>query len=72
MNNAINYEMIARQMMKNPNLANNPMALNALKMCEEGNSQGINELFGNICNEKGIDKNNININGILNKILGMN
>ena len=71
MNSGRNYEMIARQMMKNPNLAKNPMALNALKMCEEGNSKGINELFGNPCNEKGIDKKNININGILNSILGM-
>ena len=59
MNNFINPNMILEQMMKNPNLANNQLAQNAIKMYRQGNSQGINEMMNNLCNEKGITKENI-------------
>ena len=56
MQNSINPNFIIQQMMKNPNLANNQLAQNALKMYQEGNSQGLNEMMNNLCKEKGVTK----------------
>lgn len=38
---------------------NNPVLNNALHMAEQGNMKGIENLCRNICNERGIDPNNI-------------
>lgn len=67
MKSPINPNFILQQMMKSPNIANNPMAQNAIKMFQSGNTQGLNELANNLCKEKGIDRQNFE-KEILSKI----
>ena len=59
MNNPINPNFILQQVMKNPNIANNQLAQNAIQMYQQGDTQGINEMMNNLCNEKGITKDNV-------------
>ena len=59
MKSPINPNFILQQMMKNPNIANNQLAQNAIKMYQQGNTQGINEMMNNLCNEKGVTKDNV-------------
>lgn len=54
MQNRFNPNMILQQMMRNPNIANNPIAKNALDMYQRGDVQGLNNLANNLCNEKGV------------------
>ena len=71
MNNHINYQAIAEQMMKNPQFANNPIAVNAYNACKNGNSEEVNNIFNNICREKNISKESLNVKNILSSFLGI-
>ena len=57
--NNINPNFIIQQMMKNPNLANNQLAQNALKMYQEGDTKGLNDMINNLCQEKGVTRENM-------------
>ena len=59
MQNNLNPNFIIQQMMKNPNLANNQLAKNALKMYQNGDKNGLNEMMNNLCRERGITKENV-------------
>ena len=52
--------------MKNPNIANNQLAQNAIKMYQQGNTQGLNEMMNNLCKEKGMSKDDV-----MNQLKGM-
>ena len=54
MQNNFNPNMILQQMMRNPNIVNNPIAKNAFDMYKRGDVQGLNNLANNLCNERGI------------------
>jgi hypothetical protein len=71
MNNQLNYRMIAEQMMKNPQLANNKIVSNAYNACLNGKSEEVNSILNNICKEKNISKENLNVNNILSSFLGI-
>ena len=66
MKSPINPNFILQQMMKSPNIANNHMAQNAIRMYQQGNTQGLNEMMNNLCNEKGVTKDNV-----MNQLKGM-
>ena len=59
MNSTINPNFILQQMMKIPGIANNQLAQNAIRMYQQGNTQGLNEMVNNLCNEKGITKDDV-------------
>jgi hypothetical protein len=46
-------------MMKNPNLANNQLAQNALQMYQNGDKNGLNEMMNNLCRERGVTRESI-------------
>lgn len=71
MNNQLNYRMIAEQMMKNPQFANNQIISNAYSACLNGKSEEVNSILNNICKEKNISKENLNVNNILSSFLGI-
>lgn len=71
MNNQLNYQAIAEQMMKNERFANNQIALNAYNACKNGNTEEINNIFNNLCKENNITRESINVNSIINSILGI-
>lgn len=50
----INPNLIINQVMNNPNIANNPIAKNAIELYKKGDMQGLNNLAQNLCNERGI------------------
>lgn len=59
MQNNLNPNFIIQQMMKNPNLANNQLAQNALQMYQNGDKNGLNEMMNNLCRERGVTRENI-------------
>ena len=59
MENNLNQNFIIQQMMKNPNLANNQLAKNALQMYQNGDKNGLNEMMNNLCRERGVTKENV-------------
>ena len=59
MQNNINPNFIIQQMMKNPNLANNQLAQNALQMYQNGDKNGLNEMMNNLCRERGVTRESI-------------
>ena len=59
MQNNLNQNFIIQQMMKNPNLANNQLAKNALQMYQNGDKNGLNEMMNNLCRERGVTKENV-------------
>jgi hypothetical protein len=51
-----------QQMMMNmikQNSSSNPMLSNAMKMMENGNTSGVEDMVKNICKDKGIDPNDV-------------
>ena len=66
MRSPINPNFILNQIMKNPNIANNQLAQNAIRMYQQGNTQGLNEMANNLCNEKGMSKDDV-----MNQLKGM-
>ena len=59
MQNNLNPNFIIQQMMKNPNLANNQLAQNALQMYQNGDKNGLNEMMNNLCRERGVTRENV-------------
>lgn len=47
-------QMMLNQMMNDPRVKNNPMASNAMKMYQNGDTQGLKNMAENLCNERGI------------------
>ena len=50
-----NPQAFIQQMMKNSQLANNPIAKNAFEMYQKGDTSGLNELANNLCKERNIE-----------------
>lgn len=59
MQSRINPNYIVQQLMRNPNLANNQLAQNAVQMYQNGDKNGLNELMTNLCKEKGITREDV-------------
>lgn len=59
MQSRINQNYIVQQLMRNPNLANNQLAQNALQMYQNGDKNGLNEMMNNLCRERGVTKENV-------------
>lgn len=59
MQSRINPNYIVQQLMRNPNLANNQLAQNAVHMYQNGDKNGLNELMTNLCKEKGITREDV-------------
>ena len=59
MQSRINPNYIVQQLMRNPNLAKNQLAQNALQMYQNGDKNGLNELMTNLCKEKGITREDV-------------
>lgn len=66
MNNAVglarifrNPEPFMRQIMQSPQFQNNPMAQNVIEMRNKGDVKGLEEMARNICQEKGINLDEI-------------
>lgn len=59
MQNNFNPNFIIQQLMRNPNLANNQLAQNALQMYQKGDRNGLNEMMNNLCKERGITKESV-------------
>ena len=47
-------QMILNQMINSPQIQNNPMAKNAMQMCQSGDSNGLKSMAENLCKERGI------------------
>lgn len=47
-------QRMLNQMMKSPQVQNNPMAQNAMKMYQSGDTQGLKAMAENLCKERGI------------------
>lgn len=62
-----NPQEFMQQMMNSPQIANNPIAKNAIELYQKGDEQGLNELANNLCREKGINRENFE-KEILSKI----
>ena len=59
MQSNMNPNFIIQQLMKNPNLANNQLAQNALQMYQNGDKNGLNEMMNNLCRERGVTRENV-------------
>ena len=59
MQSRINPNYIVQQLMRNPNLANNQLAQNALQMYQNGDKNGLNEMMNNLCRERGVTRENV-------------
>lgn len=46
--------IIKNKIMNDPQIKNNPMAQNAMKMIQSGNTQGLKSMAENMCKERGI------------------
>ena len=53
----------------NPNVQNNPLAQNAMKMYQNGNTRGLQNMAENMCKERGItvDQAKQQVMGMFNK-----
>ena len=58
----MNNQFILNQILRNPQIQNNPMAKNAIEMYQRGDLKGLNEMASNIASEKGVDLNEITQN----------
>lgn len=54
-----NPQAFIQQMMNNSQVMQNPMAKNAMKMAQNGNMQGIEQMARNLCKEKGLNADDI-------------
>lgn len=58
----MNNQFILNQILRNPQIQNNPMAKNAIEMYQRGDLKGLNEMANNIAREKGVNLNEITQN----------
>lgn len=54
-----NPQAMIKQLMGNNQIANNPMAANAMEMFQSGNIDGLKSLAENLAKEKGVSVNDI-------------
>lgn len=59
-----NPQNMLKQLMENSQIANNPMATNAMEMFQSGNIDGLKSLAENLAKEKGTTVNDVK-NGIM-------
>lgn len=50
---------VLQAILNNPQIQNNPIAMNALQMYRAGDSQGLQKMAENICKERGTTTNEI-------------
>lgn len=53
----MNKQFVLNQIMNSPQIRNNPMVQNAIKMYQNGDVNGLNAMANNIAKEKNIDLN---------------
>lgn len=53
----MNNDYLLKMIMNNPQIRNNPMAQNAIRMYQSGDINGLNAMANNIAKEKNIDLN---------------
>lgn len=53
----MNNQFILNQFMNSPQVRNNPMAQNALKLYQNKDINGLNEMANNLAKEKNVDLN---------------
>lgn len=53
----MNNQFLLNMIMQNPQIRNNPMAQNAIRMYQSGDVNGLNAMANNIAKEKNIDLN---------------
>ena len=58
----MNNQFILNQILRNPQIQNNPMAKNAIEMYQRGDLKGLNEMANNIAREKGVNLSEITQN----------
>lgn len=51
----MNPMQFIQSLMGNKQMMNNPMAQNAIKMMQSGDTQGVEQMARNLCKEKGVD-----------------
>lgn len=54
-----NPQQLLQQMSSNPQFASNSIIQNSIKMAQNGDSKGIEEMARNLCKEKGINADEI-------------
>lgn len=54
-----NPQQFLRQVMNNNQMMQNPIIKNTVQMAENGDMKGIEQLARNLCNEKGIDADDL-------------
>ena len=54
-----NPQQFLRQMMGNNSVMSNPMARNAMQMAQKGDSKGIEQMARNLCQEKGLNADDV-------------
>lgn len=54
-----NPQQFLQQMMGNNSVMSNPMARNAMQMAQKGDSKGIEQMARNLCQEKGLNLDDI-------------
>lgn len=64
MSGGMNPQAMIQKMMGNSQIANNPMAMNAMEMFQSGNIDGVKSLAENLAKEKGQNIEDIK-NGIM-------
>ena len=57
-----NPQEFIQQMMNNSQIMQNPMAKNAMKMYQKGDTQGLQAMAENLCKEKGISVDDVKQN----------
>ena len=57
-----NPQAFIQQMMNNSQIMQNPMAKNAMKMYQKGDTQGLQAMAENLCKEKGISVDDVKQN----------
>lgn len=60
----VNQQNMLKQLMGNSQIANNPMATNAMEMFQSGNIDGLKSLAENLAKEKGTTVDDVR-NGIM-------
>ena len=54
-----NPQQFLQQVMNNSQMMKNPMIKNTVQMAQNGDMKGIEQLARNLCNEKGIDADDL-------------
>ena len=55
----MNNQFLLNMFLQNPQIKNNPIAQNAIRMYQNGDTSGLNEMANNIAREKNIDINQL-------------